>query len=259
MIRNTFIHLDGMGQKTERRLWAEGVLTWEDFIRRPSIRSVSAGRKAAMDAALTEATERLALRDAAYFRAALKTREHWRLYGEFREDAAFLDIETNGLAPDAGGYPTMVGISTYDGYKAFIRGRDLTAANLMEALKGVKCLVTFFGTVFDMPFLARTMPALELDLPHFDLCFAGKKVGLSGGLKAVEKTIGISRPAEVDGMDGYAAVLLWNRHLDGYRDALKTLVTYNREDTVNLQLLADRVYAALRGQSGIEGHAHAGA
>jgi hypothetical protein len=251
MIRNTFIHLDGMGEKTEQRLWADGVLTWDDFLRAESIRSISAERKADMDAMLTEARKRLALRDAAYFREALKTREHWRLYGEFREHTAFLDIETNGLAPDAGGYPTMVGIATLDGYRAFVRGRDLTTRNIMDALDGVKCLVTFFGTVFDMPFLMRTMPGFEFDLPHFDLCFGGKKIGLSGGLKAVEKAIGIARPAEVDGMDGYAAVLLWNRHLDGYSDALKTLVAYNREDTVNLITLADKVYAGLCERSGL--------
>ena len=31
MIRNTFCILEGIGEKLEKRIWKEGILTWEDF------------------------------------------------------------------------------------------------------------------------------------------------------------------------------------------------------------------------------------
>lgn len=252
MIRNTFIHLDGMGEKTERRLWGDGILTWEDFLNKSEIDFLSAERKAEIDLNLADATSHLADGDAGYFRTALKANEHWRLYNEFGADAVFLDIETNGLQPDAGGYPTLVGIADRDGFRVFVHGRDLNAQNIMTALSGRKCLVTFFGSVFDIPFLTRTLAGFEIDMPHFDLCFGGKKIGLSGGLKNVEKAIGIARPSEVNSMNGYDAVLLWQRYQQGDTKALETLIQYNKEDTVNLIRLADAVYTGLRARSGIE-------
>jgi len=43
-------------------------------------------------------------------------------------------------------------------------------------------------------------------------------------------------------MDGYEAVLLWDRHCRGDYNALPTLLTYNREDVVNLEVLMDKAY-----------------
>src|SRR5207247_8985936 len=31
MIRETFVHIDGVGYRTEARLWRSGVRTWDDF------------------------------------------------------------------------------------------------------------------------------------------------------------------------------------------------------------------------------------
>ena len=68
------------------------------------------------------------------------------------------DIETSGLMPDKGGYVTVVGM--YDGcdYKCFVRGNGLSPENLNKALSGYKYLITFYGAVFDIPFLFRSMP-----------------------------------------------------------------------------------------------------
>jgi len=64
-----------------------------------------------------------------------------------------------------------------------------------------------------------------------------KKIGLSGGLKQVEQDIGIERDRpDISGRD---AVRLWREHEQGRDGALETLVSYNREDTVNLKELAE--------------------
>jgi hypothetical protein len=91
-------------------------------------------------------------------------------------------------------------------------------------------------------------------MPHFDLCYGARRVGLKGGLKRLEEIIGVARDHEVSGMDGYHAVLLWQEWLRGKSKALDLLVRYNREDTVNLLPLAERIYRMLRESTGIDGY-----
>ena len=43
-------------------------------------------------------------------------------------------------------------------------------------------------------------------------------------------------------MDGYMAVILWERYQRGDRTALDLLLKYNREDVINLEVLMDRAY-----------------
>lgn len=252
MIRNTFSLLDGIGEKLERRLWRSGILTWEDFLSSPDIDFLSPERKVLFDSGLSSALSQLYRGNASYFADALRGREHWRLFEVFKGEAVCLDIETNGRMPWAGGYVTVVGL--YDGfdYRALVRGEDLTPGRLAEELSGYKYLVTFYGSVFDVPFLERAVPGFRLGIPHFDLCFGARKLGLKGGLKSIEVQMGINREESVRGMDGYDAVLMWQRARRGSGEALELLVNYNREDTVNLMGIAEAVYSGLRGATGIE-------
>ncbi|MCK4910401.1 MAG: ribonuclease H-like domain-containing protein [Thermodesulfovibrionales bacterium] len=254
MIRHTFSILNGIGSSRESRLWQEGVLTWEDFLSSEAPAGISPGSKSIYDEKLVEATDRLDEGDASYFSETLARSDHWRLFDRFSEDAVCLDIETNGLPAGAGGYITVVGL--YDGsqYTSFVRGRDLSAKALSDALSGCKCLVTFYGSVFDIPFMERALPGFSLDAPHFDLCFGLRKLGIRGGLKRIEGRFGIARGEDLDGMDGYGAVLLWNRAKRGNAEALDLLVRYNREDTVNLWHIARETYSMLRDSTGIMEH-----
>ena len=60
MIRNTFSILNGIGAKLERRLWKDGILTWDDFIDAKSINVISPDRKPAFDESLSIASGHLA-------------------------------------------------------------------------------------------------------------------------------------------------------------------------------------------------------
>lgn len=259
MIRNSFCILNGIGRKLERRLWAEGVLTWQNFLEAGNVDFLSSGRKKLMDGYLSAHLERLESRDALWFRDAVKGCEHWRLYEVFREQAVCLDIETNGYQPGAGGYVTMVGL--YDGYdyRCLIKGQNLSAESLMRELSPYKYLITFYGSSFDVPFLRRALAGFELDIPHFDLCFGARRTGLKGGLKRLEAELGIERDEETKGMDGYDAVILWNEfRRRASSAALELLVKYNREDTVNLWGIADTIYGRLREATGIDRYANRG-
>lgn len=254
MIRNTFSILNGIGEKMERRLWRDGILTWGDFIETGEIRFISPDRKASFDWSLSTACRKLEERDAPFFAKTVKRREHWRLFDIFRGDALCLDIETNGLLPGRGGYVTVVGL--YDGYdwRCLVAGENLTVENLNRELSGYRCLVTFYGASFDIPFLQRTFPGVRFEIPHFDLCFAAKRLGINGGLKKIEALFNIERNEDVKGMDGYDAVKLWELSRRGSSEARRLLLSYNKEDTVNLMRIADILYCRLKQSTGIEEH-----
>lgn len=252
MIRHTFSLLNGVGEKLERRIWRRGILTWEDFCNCPEIEGISVESKRSYDDQLRQYSTELSMLNAEYFARSMKRREHWRLFDVFKGNAVCLDIETNGLKPGYGGYVTVVGL--YDGYDftCLVRGENLTAENLTHALKGYKCLITFYGAAFDIPFLLKTFPNVRFNIPHFDLCFAARRLGIQGGLKKLESMYEIDREDTVKGMNGYDAVKLWEKYKRGSLEAKALLLTYNKEDTMNLTQLADILYQRLRISTGIE-------
>ena len=83
---------------------------------------------------------------------------------------------------------------------------------------------------------------IKISLCHLDLRYILKSLGYSGGLKSCEKQMGIGR-GDLDGVDGFMAVLLWN-HYQRRRDqrALETLLAYNIEDVLNLETLMVMAY-----------------
>ena len=145
----------------------------------------------------------------------------------------------------------MLGL--YDGfdYTALVQGKNLSREKLAAELSRYRYIITFFGAVFDLPYL-RDVYGLSIDLPHFDLCFGGRRAGLRGGLKKIEKTLGMQREESVAGLDGFDAMRLWHEAQRGNDHALELLITYNRYDTVNLFALADVIYQKLRSRTGIE-------
>lgn len=241
MIEHTFIILKGIGTITERKLWQKGILTWEDFISTRKIERISGERKKGYNKELSKAVNQLENGNSSYFSTCLDGREHWRLYEKLQSGACFLDIETTGL--DCG--ITVIGIYSQEGYKHYVRGINLERDLIEQELKKYSMLVTFYGRAFDMPFIERELN-ISLDIPHLDLCFAGKKIGLKGGLKKVEQHMNIEREEDITGLNGWDAVHLWNAYQKGDLDALDLLIRYNKADTVNLKQLADIMYSKLR-------------
>ena len=157
---------------------------------------------------------------------------------------AYLDIETTGFM-GGGNYPTVVGIAVdFPGDSlttAHLVGDEITPAAILHILEGVTTIYTFNGAGFDLPFLAWR-PGIDLRrrFEHCDLMRAAHKAGWKGGLKKIEVAMGIQR--QLPDMSGFDAVLLWRQyHRYNDRDALDTLLEYNREDVENLRVLRNRL------------------
>ncbi|MBW1991887.1 MAG: ribonuclease H-like domain-containing protein [Deltaproteobacteria bacterium] len=252
MLKHTFIHLPGVGLKTEAHFWRVGLATWEDFLAAGQIAGLGPGRLDLLKELLWESLDHQ--QEAGYFACRLPGSEHWRLFRHFRARAAYLDIETYGSAWPAL-QVTVAGL--YDGFtfRQFVHGINLE--DFPAALADLDLLITFNGTQFDLPVLRAYFPGLRLPPVHLDLRFILARLGFKGGLKRIELRFGIHRAPEVAGLDGYDAVLLWERHLRGDRTALPLLLQYNREDVLNLERLMEQAFircrevtlAALRDQS----------
>jgi uncharacterized protein len=114
---------------------------------------------------------------------------------------------------------------------------QITRAAMLEALDGVDRLFTYNGTGFDLPVIEKWLGvSLAKLVPHRDLMYDCWKKKLKGGLKGVERTLGIHRDTE--GVNGLQAMNLWTAYQGGDADALELLLRYNKEDCENLEILA---------------------
>ncbi|WP_129115725.1 ribonuclease H-like domain-containing protein [Halegenticoccus tardaugens] len=236
-IENSFIPVRGVGEATERTLWRRGITHWDEFDG-SAVGETTARR---IESFIDEATARLDAGDSRFFHDAFPSGERWRLYENFRDDACFFDIETTGLSHDRDDVTTA---SFHRGGETttLVRGDDLAAETVREALCDAPLIVSFNGKRFDVPFLERSFD-VEIDNPHLDLMYPCKKLGLTGGLKRVERDVGIER--DRPDLSGRDAVRLWREYERGDDAALDALVSYNRDDAANLRTLMDRVADSL--------------
>lgn len=239
-IENSFIPVRGVGERTERRLWECGVTHWDEFASDVSAKGVGPTTAERIESFIADARARLDDGDTRFFADAFPSGERWRLYENFRDDACFFDIETTGLSPDSDDV-TVVSFHRDGETTTLVRGDDLTARALREHLDA-SLLVTFNGAQFDVPFLERSFD-LSIDGPHVDLRYPCRRLDLTGGLKRIERDIGIER--DRPDLSGRDAVRLWREYERGDDDALDTLVSYNRDDAVNLRALMDTVADSL--------------
>ncbi|ESS11027.1 MAG: putative exonuclease [uncultured archaeon A07HR60] len=236
-IENSFIPVSGVGETTERRLWEAGVTRWDEFHDSGNPRGVGATTADRIESFIAEAGTRLDDGDSAYFDRQFPDGERWRLYENFADATCFFDIETTGL-DERRNQVTTVSFHQDGDTTTYVAGRDLTPEAVREQFRDAKLLASFNGRRFDVPFLEASL-GIDIDTPHLDLMYPCRKVGLGGGLKPIEKELGIDRDRQ--DLSGRDAIRLWRQYERGDESALDTLVSYNRDDTVNLRRLADIV------------------
>lgn len=236
MLLNTFIHIPGIGPATEKKIWNSGIPEWGS-ISDIAKASMSPAKQKEIKSWSEKSLGQLENNNPVFFEKLLPAHQQYRLYREFRNQCAFLDIETTGLNDS----DIITTIAIYDGQeiKYFVQGRNLH--DVLNALEKYKILITYNGKSFDIPFIESYF---NVKLPHaqIDLRYVLGHLGIKGGLKKCEKTVGIDRE-ELDGVDGYFAVVLWNDYVrTGNEKALDTLLAYNIEDVINLELLMVKAY-----------------
>jgi uncharacterized protein YprB with RNaseH-like and TPR domain len=247
LLKESFIHFPGVGDETERSLWGQGFVSWQHVLDKPEDFSCGSADRKLFLASVAASSRAIAKGNHRPFRKPLGSKHAWRAFPDFRGRCVYLDIETDGRS--SGDAITTIGI--YDGarFRCLVKHEDL--ADFPEIIADYGMIVTFYGAGFDLPMIQKRFPGLRLDHIHIDLCLALRQLGIRGGLKKIEKQLGIGRSQETDGLGGLDAIRLWRRYeqLDDGQ-ALETLIAYNREDVVNLEELAvyayDRLWSSTR-------------
>jgi len=246
MIRSSFIMLERISNTMEKKLWNQGILSWEDFIFSKNIKGISQARKIYYQRLLSRAKNALYNLDSSYFNDTLPSTETWRLYDFFKEDAVFIDIEASGMSK----HDNITVIGLFDGIrtKTMIRGVNLDLKALKQELSQYKIMLSFNGLSFDIPYIRKRWQGLLPDIPHIDLRHCCSRIGLSGGLKEIERQLGIKRTNEiVERMYGGDPLKLWKMHrASGDEYYLNLLVSYNEEDIINLKPIADYCYNKMK-------------
>ena len=237
MLTNTFMHIQGIGIKTEQTLWNTGMTDWDSISSTPGL-GVSPRLKWRLTAGIEESIKHLGENDPAYFSKRLPGNQCWRLFQEFRSSMAYVDIETTGLDRD---YNEITTIALYDGHsiRTYVQGDNLS--QFVDDIQGYRTIVTYNGRCFDAPFIERYFN-MKLNHAHIDLRFILFSLGFRGGLKGCEKQLGMDR-GDLDGVDGFMAVQLWDRfQRKNDANALETLLAYNVQDTISLERLMVTAY-----------------
>ena len=245
MLEHTFIHLPNFGPRREKKLWSSGIQNWDDFLEyfarspfhRDWCRRIAGSRHALQN------------NEWDFFSESLPKDETWRCFPHF-DEIAYLDIETTGLSSERD-YMTVVGI--YDGKKtqSYVHGKNMDS--LYDDLKKYQAVVTFNGSLFDIPFIRRSAEDVFVPPVQIDLRFVLASLGIKGGLKNIEKQFNLEREDDLQGLTGYDAVKLWRayRHRKD-KDALDKLIRYNAADVSNLEVLMEWAYKEKRKNTGFD-------
>jgi uncharacterized protein YprB with RNaseH-like and TPR domain len=228
MLKNTFCHI--VSENKEMNLWKNNLLHWDEVKEEHPLHSSVFESKKALD----ENNHR-------FFLENLPAKQHWRAYKEF--PCCFLDIETTGLSRD---YNQVTVIGVYDGKesKLFVQGKNLQ--DFPQEMQKYGLIITFNGKCFDLPFLKAKFPEVNFDKLHVDLRYVLRELGYSGGLKRIERELGVNRDSELQEVDGFEAVRLWHKYKHGDEEALRLLLKYNQADIENLKFLMDFAYEKMK-------------
>lgn len=237
MLTNTFVHIQGVGVKTEQKLWESGFTDW-DCISQGALHGLIKKRNGFLHAGIDESIKNLDDNNPAYFGSRLQSGQAWRMFPEFRSSIAYVDIETTGLDR---GCDEITTIALFDGrsIRTYVQGENL--GRFADDIRDYRVLVTYNGKSFDVPFMERYFNS-RLNHAQIDLRYILKSLGFSGGLKSCERQLGMSR-GDLSEVDGFLAVYLWDRYKrKGDLKALESLLAYNVQDTINLERLMVTAY-----------------
>ncbi len=100
MLRNTFVHIPGIGRKKEAYLWQRGITTWEQLLVngaacQPTFPGFAtpAGPLSPLDDFLRRSQRALDKKDAQFFGESLPTADYWRMLPDFPSSVAYRGVD----------------------------------------------------------------------------------------------------------------------------------------------------------------------
>ncbi len=251
-LKKTFVHIPGVGKNTESQILGS-VTDWHDFLENNDKVSLRESRKKALCCHVKNSIKAYEDGDYSFFIENLPGNLHWRAYPDMKDRCCFLDIETTGLDKHNDDI-TIIGL--YDGKESKFFIKDQNLEEFREEIKKYNLIVSFNGRCFDIPFIQAKFPDVDFNKFHIDLRFAMSSIGYAGGLKRIEKVVGIKRPDDLEEVDGFEAVRLWYKYKAGDENALDLLLRYNKEDIENLKVLMDFAFERLQSKEGGDDDVH---
>lgn len=236
MLKISFSCLKGFSDSAEQKIWQLGCLTWEHIAYLPS-GTFSPDKTRSLATEINRAKIAYIAQLPDYFIHRFKHANKVRVFKDFQENSAVLDIETTGLGKKD--IVTTIALLKKGIIHVFINGVDLD--NFLFMLKDVRLLITFNGTRFDLPFLRKHF-SIDLNMPHLDLMPVLNALGYRGGQKKCEETC-LMRRTFSQCKSGKDAIRLWKEwESKKNRNALQNLAVYNAEDVFMIEKLAVMAY-----------------
>ncbi len=254
MIRGCFRHLTGIGPRTAEALSGCGFATWEDCMANENTLPFNGKRRKRFLAEVSESASALGANDIRYFTSSFPAAEQWRILNDYFGAAAFIDVETTGLSRNSC-HASVIAAYYRGELHSFVYGENLD--DFLSFADGADLIVTFNGSSFDIPFIEKTFNIPSLDRPHVDLRWVAWHRGFRGGLKSIERQMGIRRPSRIEGIDGFEAVDLFYKWQAGDREARESLITYCEADVIATSLVAERLLAMNNAGRGVSDPAEA--
>ncbi|MFQ5786613.1 MAG: ribonuclease H-like domain-containing protein [Thermodesulfobacteriota bacterium] len=244
MLTHTFQHIRGISPKGELTLWESGIFSWDelDATRSKQLALFKEFNNQHENSPIALSKVALEKEDANFFAKCLSRQEYYRIALTFPEKTLFLDIETTGLSRYYDTI-TLIGWSIGKEYGLLIKGDSDKL--FRTAISNAKAIVTFNGSLFDLPFLNKEFQDLSIPICHIDLRFFARRVGLSGGQKEIEKLLKVKRPKNIADIKGETAALLSYKYRWGDLSALKQLIIYNHADIEGMKVIFDKVVERL--------------
>ncbi len=235
MIDEALLHCAGIGPKRLARLHARGIRTWGDVLARPDCLPGTLGGPLVEECRRCLAA--LAAGEIRYFTDRFTSCDKWRILSHYIDQASYFDIETDGL--EQASSITVISCWHRGRLHTFVEHENLDA--FLGLLDDVQLLVSFNGGSFDVPRVLDTFHVPELPCPHLDMRWTCYHRGLTGGLKEISRSVGIDRPADLEGADGELAVRLWAAWRSSQdASARELLIRYCASDVLLLRMLAQQ-------------------
>ncbi len=238
MIETTFVHCPGIGPVGEKKIHDAGFKDWSSALGNINKLPISRKVKANLAEKIRQSISALEREDIPFFVKHFPVKDQWKVLGRFYERASYFDIETTEAVLGRAEI-TVIACLHKGELHHFVRDENLD--DFLDLLDDVELMLSFNGSSFDIPHVLDHFHIPEIPCAHIDLRWQCYHCGYRYGLKSIETEIGIERPIDLRGVDGFEAIYLWHDWLNGSSEARNKLIRYCGADVLSLKFVAAHI------------------